>query len=65
MVVKASDEHRDSFIIVDVRDGYLHFREAADVVTQWFISIVSEFLQIILVAGLLTSGHVVVEEIPP
>jgi hypothetical protein len=64
MVAEASDEHGDSFITVNVRDGYPCFREAADVVTQWLIWIVSNFLQIILVAGLLTSGHVVVDEIP-
>jgi hypothetical protein len=65
MVAEASDEHGDSLIIVDVRDGYPHFREAANVVTQRFIWIVSDFLQIALVAGLLTSGHVVVDESPP
>jgi hypothetical protein len=32
---------------------------------QRFIWIVSDFLQIILVAGLLTSGHVVIDESPP
>jgi hypothetical protein len=65
MVAEASDERRDSFIAIDVRDGYPHFREAADVVVQWFVWIVSDFLQIILVAGLLTSGHVVIHESPP
>jgi hypothetical protein len=65
MVAKASDECGDSFFVVDVRDEYLCFREAADVVAQRFIWIVSDFLQIILVAGLLTSGHVVVDESSP
>jgi hypothetical protein len=65
MVAEASDKHGDSFIVVDVRDGYLCFREVANVVTQWFIWIVSDFLQIILVAGLLTSCHVVIDESPP
>jgi hypothetical protein len=32
---------------------------------QHFVWIVSDFLQIILVAGLLTSGHVIVNESPP
>jgi hypothetical protein len=40
-------------------------KEAADVVTQRFIWIVSDFLQIILVAGLLTSGHVIANKSPP
>jgi hypothetical protein len=35
------------------------------IVAQQFVWIVSSFLQIILVAGLLTSGHVVVDENPP
>jgi hypothetical protein len=65
MVAEASDECKDSFITVDVRDGYLCFREAADVVTQRFVWIVSDFLQIVLVVGLLASGHVVVDESPP
>jgi hypothetical protein len=55
----------DSFIAIDVMDGYPRFREAANVVAQWFIWIVSNFLQIILVVGLLTSGHVVIDESPP
>jgi hypothetical protein len=37
MVADASDKRGDSFIAVDVRDGYPHFREAADVVAQWFV----------------------------
>jgi hypothetical protein len=65
MVAEASNEHGDSFVIVDVRDGYPCFREATDVVAQRFIWIVSNFLQIVLVAGLLTSGHVIVDESPP
>jgi hypothetical protein len=32
---------------------------------QRFVWIVSDFLQIVLVAGLLTSGHVVIDESPP
>jgi hypothetical protein len=65
VVAEASDEREDSLIIVDVRDGYPRFREATDVVTQRFVWIVSDFLQIILVVGLLTSGHIVVDESPP
>jgi hypothetical protein len=65
MVVEASDERGDSFIAVDVRDGYLRFKEATDVVAQWFIWIVSNFLQIVLVVGLLTSSHVIIDESPP
>jgi hypothetical protein len=65
MVAEASDEHRDSFIVVDVRDRNPCFQEATDIVTQWLVWIVSDFLQIILVAGLLTSGHVIVNESPP
>jgi hypothetical protein len=57
MVAEASDKRRDGFIAVDITDGYPCFREAADVVMQRFIRIVSDFLQIILVAGLLTSGQ--------
>jgi hypothetical protein len=34
MVVETSDKHRDSFIAIDVRDGYPCFQEAADVVVQ-------------------------------
>jgi hypothetical protein len=64
-VVEASDKHGDGFITIDVRDGYPCQREAADVITQWFIWIVSNFLQIILVAGLLTSGHVIVNKSSP
>jgi hypothetical protein len=32
---------------------------------QQFIWIVSDFLQIILIARVLTSGHVIVDESPP
>jgi hypothetical protein len=65
MVAEASDKHRDGFIAVDIRDGYLCFQEAADVVAQRFIWIVSDFLQIILVARLLTSGHIILNKSPP
>jgi hypothetical protein len=44
MVVEASDKHGDSFITIDVQDVYSCLREAADVVTQWFVLIVSNFL---------------------
>jgi hypothetical protein len=46
---------------MDIRN----FREATDVVVQRFIWIVFDFFQIVLVAGLLTSGYVVVDESPP
>jgi spore coat polysaccharide biosynthesis protein SpsF (cytidylyltransferase family) len=65
MVAEASDEHEDSFIVVDVRDGYPCFREAADVVAQRFVWIVSDFLQIVLIARVMTSGLVVVDGSPP
>jgi hypothetical protein len=65
MVAEAPDKRRDGFIAIDVGDGYPCFREAADVVMQWFIRIVSDFLQIILVAGLLTSGHIIINRSPP
>jgi hypothetical protein len=65
MVAEASDKCRDSFITVDVRDGYLRLQEATDVVAQRFVWIVSDFFQIILVVGLLTSGHVIVNKSPP
>jgi hypothetical protein len=65
MVAEASDKREDSLIAVNVRDGYSHLREAADVVTQQFIWIVSDFLQIILVTGLLTSGHIIINKGPP
>jgi hypothetical protein len=65
MVAEASDERRDGFIAIDVRDGYPRFREAADIVTQRFIRIVSDFLQIIFVAGLLTRGHIIVNKSSP
>jgi len=65
MVAEASDERGDSFIAVDVRDGYPRLQEATDVVAQQFVWKVSDFLQIILVVGLLTSGHVIVNKSPP
>jgi hypothetical protein len=65
MVAEASDKRGDGFITVDIRDGYPHFQEATDVVAQRFVRIVSDFLQIILVAGLLTSGHIIVNKSPP
>jgi hypothetical protein len=65
MVAEAFNEHEDIFITIDFRDGYPHFQETINVVTQWFIWIVSDFLQIVLVIGLLTSGHVVVDESAP
>jgi hypothetical protein len=34
MVAEVSDKRGDGFIAVDVRDGYLCFREVADIVTQ-------------------------------
>jgi hypothetical protein len=64
IVAKASDKHGDGFIAVDIRDGYPCFQEAADVVAQQFIQIVSNFLQIILVARLLTSGHINLNKSP-
>jgi hypothetical protein len=51
MVVETFDEHEDIFITIDVRDGYPHFQEMTNVVKQWFIWIVSDFLQIVLVVG--------------
>jgi hypothetical protein len=65
MVAKAFDKREDGFIIVDVRDGYPCFREATDIVAQRFVRVVSDFIQIILVAGLLTSGHIIVNKSPP
>jgi hypothetical protein len=65
MVAEASDKCGDNFIAIDLRDGYPCFQEAADVVVQRFVWIVSDFVQIILVAGLLTSGHVIVNKSPP
>jgi hypothetical protein len=65
MVAEASDKRGDSLIAVNVRDGYSRFREAADVVTQWFVRIVYDFLQIIFVVELLTSGHIIVNKSPP
>jgi hypothetical protein len=62
MVAEASNERGDSFIAIDVRDGYPCFHEGADVVTQRFIWIVFDFLQIVPVAKLLTSGYVVFDE---
>jgi hypothetical protein len=64
MVAEASDKRGDSFIAVNVMDGYPCFQEAVDIVSQQFVWIVSDFL-LILVAGLLTSGHVIVDEGPP
>jgi hypothetical protein len=65
MIAEAPDKHKDGLIVVDVEDGYLCLREAADVVTQRLVWIVSDFLQIVFVVGLLTSGHVVINKILP
>jgi hypothetical protein len=64
MVAETYDKCGDSFITVNVWDGYLRLQEATNVVTQRFVWIVSDFLQIILVVGLLTSGHVIVNKSP-
>jgi glutamate dehydrogenase/leucine dehydrogenase len=58
------DEGVDSFIDGDVGDGEPHVREALDVVMQRLILVVPDFLQVILGAGLLVSGHEVVNESP-
>jgi hypothetical protein len=65
MVAETSDKRGDSLIAINVRDGYPRLSEAADVVMEQFIWIVSDFLQIILVAGLLKSGHIIVNKSPP
>jgi hypothetical protein len=65
MVAEASNKREDSLIAVNVRDGYPRLREAADIVVQQFVWIFCDFLQIILVAGLLTSGHIIVNKSPP
>jgi hypothetical protein len=65
MIVEALDKRKDGLIIVDVGDGYPCLREAADVVTQWLVWIVSDFLQIIFVVGLLASGYVVINKSLP
>jgi hypothetical protein len=62
MIVEAPDKHEDGLIIVDVGDGYPCLREATNVVTHRLIWIVFDFLQIVFVAGLLTSGHVVIDK---
>jgi hypothetical protein len=64
MVAEASNKHGDSLIAINVRDGYPCLREAANVVAQRFVWIVSNFLQIKLVAGQLTSGHIIVNKGP-
>jgi hypothetical protein len=65
MIAEAPDKHGDGLIVVDVGDGYTCLREATDVVTQWVVWIVSDFLQIIFVAELLTSVHVVINKSLP
>jgi hypothetical protein len=65
MVAEASDKRGDGFIAIDIGDGYSRFQEAVDVAVQWFVRIVSDFLQIIHVAGLLTTGHIIVNKSPP
>jgi hypothetical protein len=65
MIAEAPNKCGDGLIVVDVGDGYLCFQEAADVVTQWLIWIVSDFLQIVFVPELLTSGHVVINKSLP
>jgi hypothetical protein len=62
MIVEAPNKCGDGLIVVDVGDGYPCFQEAADVVTQRLIWIVFDFLQIIFVLELLTSGHVVINK---
>lgn len=62
--MKAVDEGIDSFIGGDVGDGEPHVREALDVVTQRLILVVSDFLQVVLGAGLLAGSHEVVNESP-
>jgi hypothetical protein len=62
MIAEAPDKHGDGFIVVDVGDGYPCFQEAVDVVMQRLVWIVSDFLQIVFVVGLLTSGHVVINK---
>jgi hypothetical protein len=65
MIAEATDKHGDGLIVVDVGDGYPFLQDAMDVVTQRLIWIVSDFLQIIFVARLLTSGHVVINKSLP
>jgi hypothetical protein len=65
MIAEALDKRRDGLIIVDVGDGYPCLREVVDVVTQRLVWIVSDFLQIVFVVGLLASGHVVINESLP
>jgi hypothetical protein len=65
MIVEAHDKHGDGLIVVDVGDGYPCLRDVADVVTQRLVWIVSNFLQIVFVARLLTSGHVVIDKTLP
>jgi hypothetical protein len=65
MIAKAHDKHGDGLIVVDLRDGYPCLRDAADVVTQRLVWIVSDSLQIVFVARMLTSGHVVIDKTLP
>jgi hypothetical protein len=65
MIAEVADKHRDGLIVVDVGDGYPCLQKAMDVVTQRLVWIVSNFLQIVFVVGLLTSGHVVVNKSLP
>jgi hypothetical protein len=65
MVVEAVDEGGNGFIVVDVGDRNPCLREATDVVTQWLIGIVSDFLQIIFITRLFTRRHVVFDEHTP
>jgi hypothetical protein len=65
MVAEAFDKRGDGHIAINVRVGYPCLQEAVNIVTQWFVWIVSDFLQIILVVRLLTSGHIIVNKCPP
>jgi hypothetical protein len=50
VVTKALDESRDYLVMRDFGDLVAHIREAAHVVAQWLVLVVTYALEVVLIA---------------
>jgi len=62
MVIEAFDESGDCLIMQNFWDLKGHIRETSDVVMEQLVLVIAYPFKVVLVAGLLTNGYVIINE---
>jgi hypothetical protein len=62
VVAQTCDEGFNSLVVSDPGDPDAHFREASDVLAQWFIPSVADALKVVLVAWLFIGSNEVFDK---